>query len=138
MSAPVVVDSSVAYKWLHALGESHVDEAVVLLNKHLAGKVLLVAPSNLSGEVANALRYEPRLTPADVDELLSHLEAVDVHLVDVTYSRLRAATDLAYRHNLSVYDALFLQLAEELGCPLVTADRKAFAGIDSPVEIRLL
>jgi predicted nucleic acid-binding protein len=138
MSTPVVVDSSVAYKWLHAMGENHVDEAVDLLNKHLAGEVLLVAPSNLSGEVANALRWKPRLTPADVDELLSHLEAIDVQLVDVTYSRLRTATELACRHDLSVYGALFLQLAEELDCPLVTADRKAFAGIDSPVEIRLL
>jgi len=138
MSTPVVVDSSVAYKWLYAMGENYVDEAVDLLNKHLAGTVLLVAPSNLSGEVANALRCKPRLTPADVDELLGHLEAIDVHLVAVTYSRLRAATELAYRHNLSVYDALFLQLAIELDCPLVTADRKAFAGIDSPVEIRLL
>jgi predicted nucleic acid-binding protein len=51
---------------------------------------------------------------------------------------LRTATDLACRHNLSVYDALFLQLAEELDCPLVSADRRAFAGIDSPVEILLL
>jgi predicted nucleic acid-binding protein len=89
-------------------------------------------------EVINGLRWKPHLAGEDVTGLANDLEAVNVSLFDVTYSRLRAATDLAYRHNLSVYDALFLQLAEELDCPLVTADRKAFAGIDSPVEIRLL
>lgn len=138
MSAPVVVDTSVAYKWLHALGENHVSEAVDLLHRHVAGELILIAPSIMSAEVANALRWNPHLAPADVVEIIGHLEAVDVHLVDVTYSRLRTATDLAYRHNLSVYDALFLQLAEELECPLVTADRRAFAGIDTSVEIRLL
>jgi predicted nucleic acid-binding protein len=39
---------------------------------------------------------------------------------------------------MSIYDALFLALAEELDCPLITADRKAFADIDTPVEIRLI
>jgi predicted nucleic acid-binding protein len=138
MSTPVVVDASVAYKWLYAISEHLVDEANDLLQRHLAGEIMLVAPANVSAEVANALRSKPRVSPTDVVGLIGDLDTIDITLVDVTYTRLSAATELAYRHNLSVYDALFLQLAEELECPLVTADRKAFAGIDSPVEIRLL
>jgi predicted nucleic acid-binding protein len=138
VSAPAVVDSSVAYKWLQPLGEDHVVEAIDLLRQHLAGAVILVAPSVFSIEVANALRWKRRLSSSEVVELISDLETFDVRLFDVTYQRLTMAIDLAYRHNLAIYDALFLQLAEELDCPLITADRRAFAGIDSPVEIRLL
>lgn len=138
MSTPVVVDSSVAYKWLQPLGEDHGVEAIDLLRQHFTGEVILVAPSVFSTEVANALRWKRRLSSSEVVELISDLETFDVQPVAVTYARLMAATDLAYRHNLAIYDALFLQLAEELDCPLVTADRKAFTGIDSPVEIRLL
>ncbi len=138
MSAPVVVDSSVAYKWLQPLDEDHVVEAIDLLRQHFSGEVVLLAPSVFSAEVANALRWKRRLSSSEVVELISDLETFDVHLFDATYQRLMTAIDLAYRHNLVIYDALFLQLAEELDCPLVTADRRAFAGIDSPVEIRLL
>lgn len=138
MSEPIVVDSSVAFKWLSALGENRVDQAVELLHQHLTGEAILIAPSSLPWEVANALRWKKRLAPSEVIEIIGHLEAIDIHLVDVTYSRLRSATELAYRHDLTVYDALFLELAQEFDCPLVTADHRAFIGVDTPAEIRLL
>lgn len=138
MSGPMVVDSSVAFKWLFVLGENRVDRAVELLHQHLTGETILIAPSSLPCEVANALRWKKRLAPPEVIELIGYLEAIDIHLVDVTYSRVRSATERAYRHGLTVYDALFLDLAEEFDCPLVTADHRAFIGVDTPVEIRVL
>lgn len=138
MSSLSVVDSSVVHKWLSALGERHVDEAMDLLHRHVAGKVTLVAPSLMPTEVANGLRWKPTLAASDVTALMEYLDTLDVALFDVTYERLAVATELAYRHKLTVYDALFLALAEELDCPLVTADKRAFAGIDTPVEMRLL
>ena len=117
MRGPAVVDSSVAYKWLHALGEHHVDEAVDLMRDQLEGRVALLAPSTMPAELVNALRCKASLTPADVTELIKDLETIDVTLMDVTYARLDAATELSYRHKLSVYDALFLALAEETRLP---------------------
>lgn len=138
MTGLAVIDSSVVHKWLDTMGEHRVDEAVTLLHQHAVGDLIFVAPSLMPVEVINSLRWKPHLTPDDVVGLANDLEAININLLDVTYSRLRAATELAYHHNLSVYDALFLELAEELECPLVTADRRAFAGIETPVEIRLL
>ena len=138
MTGLAVIDSSVVHKWLDTLGERRVDEAVTLLHRHAVGDLVFVAPSLMPVEVINSLRWKPHLTNEDVRGLANDLEAINISLLDVTYQRLRAATDLACRHTLSVYDALFLQLAEELDCPLVTADRRAFVGVETPVEIRLL
>lgn len=134
---PVVVDSSVAFKWFHPSNEQRVDEANALLYGHETGSILLAAPINLHEELANALRYSS-LPRDEVMEIVEGLDEWRIKLFEPTPSRLTSATALAYQHNVSVHDALFLALAEELQCPLVTADRRAFAGIETEVEIRLL
>jgi predicted nucleic acid-binding protein len=133
-----VIDSSVVHKWLHALGESRTDEATHILHEHLAGSLTLLAPSFMPVEVANSLRWKKQIEDADALELIAALASIDIALFDATYERISQATVIAYTHGLSVYDALFLGLAEEMQCPLLTADRRAFAGLDTPVDVRLL
>ncbi len=135
---PVVVDSSVAFKWLSSAGEHAVEEALALLDSHENGELLLAAPEILHVELTNALRNSRFLTPDAVLALVEDLDDYRVELLPSTGDRLVCALRLAYRHSLSIYDALFLALAEELRCPLITADRKAFADIDTEVEIRLI
>ena len=136
--SPLIVDSSVAYKWLSHVGEDHVEEAFALLRGHRSGTHVLAAPATLYVELANAVRNSRHVDRETALEIVDDLESLQIELVTPTPERLVAALKLSYRHNISIYDALFLALAEELDCPLITADRKAFAGIDSPVEIRLL
>ena len=132
----LVIDTSVAFKWFVAYGEGGLGEAGQLLAAHRAGEVVLIAPSTMPVEIANTLRY--LVTPDDAHALLSSLEAFRVDLVDTSYDLVRKALGWAAGTGISVYDALFLALAEERWCPLVTADRKAFASVATPVEIRLV
>jgi predicted nucleic acid-binding protein len=137
MTARLVIDSCIAFKWFWQMNERGVSDAFALLADAAAGSVILTAPSSLTIELANALRYSA-LPETAVLEAIETFEIAHVELFEVTAERLHTAAALAYRHGISVYDALFLQLAEELDCPLVTADRRAFEGIDTQVEVRLL
>ncbi len=132
----LVVDTSVAFKWCVAYGEGGIDEAASLLAKHRIGQIELIAPATILVEIANTLRY---LLPADdALSLMDGFRNTHVRLFNVTHDLVRRATLRAAETGMGVYDALFLALAEERGCPLVTADRKAFEGIDSSVDITLL
>ena len=138
MVAPrLVVDTSVAFKWFVAYGEQSLDEAVELLEAHRNDEVTLMAPSTVLVEIANTLRY---LVPDPREALgfLGDFEAMHIVLFDPTPQRVRRAALRASETGMGVYDALFLALAEELECPLVSADRKAFSDVETSVEIRVL
>ncbi len=137
MSIQVVIDSSVAYKWHYRNDEPGVEIADALLADHVAGDIVLVAPTTLTVEIANALRYSG-LPPQRVSEIIDLIGATQIHLFHPSTGTLLRAADLAFEHEMSVYDALFLELAQQLRCPLYTSDRKAFGGIETPVEIRLV
>lgn len=137
MTVPLVVDTSVAYKWLAPAGEDGADAADALLAAHLSGEVALAAPASLPLELANGVRYAG-LTMDDSIELVEEFERLHIELFDLDAALLGHATRLAFEHRTSVYDAVFLALAREIDCDLVTADRRAFARTAPQPDVRLL
>jgi predicted nucleic acid-binding protein len=133
-----VVDASVAVKWFaNELGR---DEALALL----AGAAELVAPDELTAEFGNAVWAKVRrkvLTPDEAREILaSFLDAMPVRLVDAR-GVLPAALDIAIQLEHPVYDCLYLALAREEGCHVVTADERlqqVVRGTDLESLVRLL
>ena len=132
-----VVDTSVVFKWFGAHDEAGTDEALGLLDAHAAGTRVLIAPASMPLELANSLRYSGMAVDA-VLEIVGGVGLTHIESFELSSERLERATDLALEHDISVYDAVFLALAHERGCPLVTADRKAFAGIETTVAVELL
>jgi predicted nucleic acid-binding protein len=122
----LVVDASVAVKWLFEEPDS--DRAEALLNSAEENRLKLVAPMILAAEIANALwkrmrrgdmdRQKTLETGVRFEEICPLLLPID----DVVQRALELAVD--FRH--PVYDCLYVALAEELPGGLVTADERLY------------
>jgi predicted nucleic acid-binding protein len=133
----VVIDTSVAFKWFVAYGETGLTEAARLLRSQRTGEVTLIAPSIIVVELANTLRY---LTPDPEDALgfIDDFDCAGVQLFDTTLDLVRNATVRASESGIGVYDALFLALAEQRNCMLASADRKAFGNIKTSIDVLIV
>lgn len=120
---PMVVDSSVALKWLKPEGEEHAAEARALLDAHEAGRQELTAPAHLLLEVMNAL-WAHRATAAQIQRAVELLIGLRMTFIEADPALLARAAEMAVDHRITVYDAVFAALAERLDCELVTADRQ--------------
>ena len=120
----VVIDSSVAIKWL--VEEDDSATALRLLEAWETGRVSPVAPAWIDVEVGNILWKKARRNEITHPEASEHLK----DFLELEFSRvpadalLPAALDLALRFGTSVYDSLYLALSECESRPFVTADER--------------
>ena len=120
-----VIDASVAVKW-HLPDEQDGDAAVAILADFREGRTALVAPGHFRYEVPSAIRNAlrtDRLTPSEGRGAIAAFFVVQVPTVDDN-ALIEAGYDQALRFGCSLYDGLYLALAENLGCPLVHADKR--------------
>ena len=115
-----VIDASVAAKWF--LPETDTDAALRLRERHVNGELRLVAPELLVYEVANALRYHPRIGSERWADHIADLFALDVGFDPASETSMREAVETAFRLGLSVSDSTYVALAERLDVILYTAD----------------
>jgi predicted nucleic acid-binding protein len=97
----------------------------------------LVAPALIDLEVVSMIKRAARqgaLVERRAGQALADLTAIPLRRAP-HLSLIARIWDL--RHNLSVYDAAYVALAEAIGAPLLTADRRiaGAAGIRCEVEV---
>lgn len=129
-----VVDASVAVKWY--LPEANSAQATSLLSPDHT----LWAPDLIFAEVGNVFWKRVQRNELDsnqaraclYDFLSSPLRIEDGPLL------LEKAWDIATQYGRTVYDSLYLALADKLGTPLVTADLRFYNALrDTPAGARL-
>ncbi|MBA3895404.1 MAG: type II toxin-antitoxin system VapC family toxin [Gemmatimonadales bacterium] len=117
-SVPVVVDASAAIELLG--GDAGWTE---MFDRWVTEDRMLLAPAHFLAEVANGQLIGQRVPAADVASRLERLLAAGMQLADRGLPGLLEAITLADRHRLTVYDALYLQLALDVDGQLATLDR---------------
>lgn len=123
-----VVDASVIAKWVLP-GEPFEEKALRLKDDHVSGSIEVFAPSIVVHEVANALWRATglkRISEADAGEALEALNDMRIGLYELTWERAAQALSIACDLDLTIYDASYVLLANELRIPLVTADKTLY------------
>jgi predicted nucleic acid-binding protein len=121
----LVLDASYAASWF--LPDELSTESERLLAEVQAGKLALCVPELWIYEMANLLRMagkRKRLSPESVRDATLLLEEIPMERFSHAPSLMLRWLALAERHDLSAYDAAYLELAERLNLPLKTLDQK--------------
>lgn len=139
MPETLVVDCSVAAKWV--LDETDRVQALRLLQEEKTGDVSLISPDLLLAEFASLLAKRTRRKQISASEAQNAFRLLEESAPVLFEMRplLGPALELALRNQLSLWDCVYLALALEHGCPLITADRRLFrSGRGGHPAIRLL
>ena len=134
-----VLDCSVAAKWV--LPEPGRAPALELFERYASGQVLLIAPDILLAEFASLVAKRNRrkqISAGQAHDAFSLMTKSAPKLFD-TRPRLSRALDLSLQHQLSLWDCVYLALALEHDCPVLTADLRLFrAGRSGHPSVRLV
>lgn len=123
----IVVDASVAIKWF--LPEPHSLQALRLLE----GERELLAPDLIWAEVGNVLwkRWrQDELAEENARTILQDLRRIPL-LIHPAEEIAEGAWSFASQFQRSFYDSLYLALASNQSCPMVTADRRLWNAVSS-------
>ena len=116
----LVVDTSVVVKWFSE--EQYTAQAVGIRDAYVENECEIYVPDLLLYELANALRYNVEFDATDVKRGVQSVLDMDFEIVTPTPELIESATELAYEHDLTVYDATFIALSRVLGTIAITAD----------------
>jgi len=122
-----VLDASVIIKWFSE--EGYTDTAIKIRNKFFKGTYELAAPDLILYEVSNALRFNPNFNEEDVIGAVNSLFDMGINIIVPTPRVVTSSITMAFKYNITIYDAFYAALANEIGFTFVTADNKLYQKI---------
>ena len=132
----IVLDASVLVKWF--LQEADSEIALRFKEDLLAGKEDIALPDLALYEVLNVLRFKPRVTEKALKSILPTLFELGLEIIAPSQTLLREALHLSFVTELSIYDCIYLALANELGVRLVTADKRIVRQAEPLSKVKFL
>lgn len=123
MSDAFVLDASMTVAWHFADEETSATAAV----EQLTIEATVIVPGHWRAEVANALlvgERSGRATSSDSARFIGRLDQLDLVIDQLDDGEVMGRIlPLARAHRLTVYDALYLEVAERRGLPLASLDK---------------
>jgi predicted nucleic acid-binding protein len=122
--AGYVVDASVLVKWFLHHQEADRDRALALRDLHISGQSKIYIPQLALLEVINAIRFSPKADEEAGEIALETLQDLNLEFKPSEGDLMGKTNAIAWAYKITIYDALYVALAEQAGYPLITADEK--------------
>jgi predicted nucleic acid-binding protein len=109
-------------KWFLHRQEADRDRALALRDLHISGRSTIYVPGLALLEVLNAIRFSPKADEEAGEMAFEALQDLHLEIRSADVDVLRKANAIAWAYKITIYDALYVALAEQVGYPLITAD----------------
>lgn len=119
----VIIDSSAILKWFF---ENEKENNLITLKArqaHLNFEIELCAPELIYYEVINSLILKIN-DEANFSKCFDSFLLSNIYVFNQTRESLKRIAEISRKHNITFYDASYLQLSIEMGCPLLSYDNK--------------
>lgn len=120
----LVIDTSVAVKWLNQDNEENAEKADKILVDAKNGQVELLAPELLKYEVGNALLFGKKISTRNIRDLMNIFYSLPITFIAANPDLASYTYVLAKDMKMTYYDASFLSLAKLHNAALVTENIK--------------
>lgn len=124
-----VLDSAVALRWV--LPEEDASKAMQLRQRLWDGHDEMFAPEVFAVEVAHSLtraERQHRILLGQAKQFLGLILAAPPNFYP-SLSMIDRAVEISSTHRIGVYDCLYIALAEQLGCDMITCDERLVANL---------
>lgn len=118
----IVIDASVAVKWIVSGDEKFRENANEILKKHTENENIIIIPSLLYLEVANTLVYKSLISQEKLKASLNFLNNLNLKIHSFTKEDYIDAAIQARKYSTTIYDMLYAVIARRNKTTLVTAD----------------
>ncbi|MFZ0136756.1 MAG: type II toxin-antitoxin system VapC family toxin [Candidatus Sulfotelmatobacter sp.] len=137
----LVLDASVALKWaIPSAQETLTTESLQLLQRYAAGEINFIVPDVFWAEIGNVMwkGVRQRRWPQTVAEnAASAIRKRDFFTV-TSLELLPEALRIAFAHDRSVYDCLYIALAIQFKIEMITADERLANAMAARLPVKWL
>lgn len=126
----VIIDASVVCKAV--LPEENREKIKSIFKKHVEGIDKVTIPNLLFYEVANTLATKSAIPKSQMIKSLEGLGTLRLSVYDPSLKEIGDAAIFAKDNYVSVYDAIYVILALNNKCDLITADKKFARQVNLP------
>lgn len=120
----MILDTSVIFKWYVKTNEADTAKADLILKRFSEGTDVIKVPELVIYELANALYYCQRLTLKEKAEAMTNFFDLGVAIIAICEDDILYSFQIAQKHQITIYDAVYLSLAKRLQDLLITANPK--------------
>ncbi len=123
----IILDASVAVKWFNAANEDNVETALQIQRLKILNALEISVPDLFFLEIISAFISKSKFDLKDVFLIEEALYKMNLKIIFPDHSILKNSIAIASTCNLTIYDSLYISVAQISGSQFVTADKKILA-----------